>query len=40
MYKYFKRDSHSAWRKNDSVINREKTATFGEKSLRTLGPKI
>ena len=28
------------WRKNDLVINRAKTATFGEKSLITLGPKI
>ena len=40
MYTYLKKDSHFAWRKNDLVINRAKTATFGEKSLRTLGPKI
>ena len=36
MYKYFKKNSHSARRKNDLVINRAKTTTFGEKSLRTL----
>ena len=36
----FKKGSHSARRKNDLVVNRAKTTTFGEKSLRTLGPKI
>ena len=40
MYTYFKKDSHSARRKNGLVINRVKTTTFGEKSLRTMGPKI
>ena len=40
MYAYFKNYSHSARRKNDLVINREKTATFDEKSLTTRGPKI
>ena len=34
---YFKKSSHSASRKDDFVVNRVKTATFGEKSL---GPKI
>ena len=37
---YFKKGSHSARRKNDLVINREKTTMFVEKSRRTLGPKI
>ena len=37
---YFKKGSHSARRKNDLVINRAKTTTFSEKSLRTLRPKI
>ena len=37
---YFKKSSHSASRKDDFVVNRAKTATFGEKSLRTVGPKI
>ena len=37
---YFKNGSHSARRKNDLVINRAKTTTFSEKSLRTLRPKI
>ena len=36
---YFKKGSHSARRKNDLIINREKTTMFVEKSLRTLGPK-
>ena len=40
MHKYFKKGSHSAGRKNDLVVNRAKTTTFSEKSLRTLGPKI
>ena len=40
MYTYFKKDSHSARRKSDLVINRAKTTTFGEKSLRISGPKI
>ena len=40
MYTYLKKNSHFAWRKNDFFINRAKTTTFGEKSLRTLGPKI
>ena len=37
---YFKKSSHSASRKDDLVVNRAKTATFGEKSLRTVGPNI
>ena len=37
---YFKKSSYSARRKNDLVVNRAKTTTFGGKSLRTLGPKI
>ena len=40
MYTYFKKDSHSHKIKNDSVINRVKTTMFGEKGLRSLGPKI
>ena len=40
MNTYFKKDSHYARRKNDLVINRARTTTFGEKSLRTLGPEI
>ena len=40
MYTYFKKGSHSAKRKNDLVVNREKTTTFGKKSLRTLKHKI
>ena len=40
MQTYFKKGSHSARRKNGLVINRTKTTTFGEKSLRTLGLKI
>ena len=37
MHRYFKKGSHSARRRNDLVVNRAKTTTFGEKSLRTLG---
>ena len=37
---YFKKGSHSGRRKNDLHVNRVKTATFSEKSFRTLGPKI
>ena len=40
MHTYSKKGSHSAWRKNDLVINSAKTAVFSEKSLRPLGPKI
>ena len=40
MHIYFKKGSHSARRKNDLAVNRAKTTTFREKSLRTLGPKI
>ena len=40
MYTCFKKDSHFTWKKNDLVINRAKTTTFVEKSLRTLGAKI
>ena len=40
MHIYFKKGSHSARRRNDLVVNRAKSATFVEKSLRTLGPKI
>ena len=40
MYTYFKKGSHSAKRKNDLVVNREKTTTFGKNSLRTLKHKI
>ena len=40
MHTYFKKDSHSARRKNDLVINRAKNTAFGEKSIRTLGPEI
>ena len=40
MYTYLKKGSHSSRRKNDFVVNREKTATFGKKSLRTLEHKI
>ena len=40
MHIYFKNGSHSARRKNNLVINRGKTTTFDEKSLRTQGPKI
>ena len=34
MHTHFKKVSHSAWRKNELVVNRAKTTTFGEKSLR------
>ena len=40
IHTYFKKDSHSARRKTDLVVNMAKTITFGEKSLRPLGPKI
>ena len=40
MCTYFKKGSHSARRKNDLVVNRAKTTTFGEKSVRILEPKI
>ena len=40
MHTYLKKGLHSARIKNDLVINRGKTTTLGEKSLRTLGPKI
>ena len=40
MHTYFKKGSHSARKNNDLVVNRAKTTTFCEKSLRTLGPKI
>ena len=40
MHIYFKKGSHFARRKNDIVVNRAKTTTFGKKRLRTLGPKI
>ena len=39
MHTYFQKGSHSARTKNDFVVNRAKTTTFGEKSLRTLGRK-
>ena len=40
MYTFFKKGSHYASRKNDVVVNRAKTTTFREKSLRPLGPEI
>ena len=40
MHTYFKKGSHSPSRKNGLVVNRAKTTTFGEKSLRTLVHKI
>ena len=40
MRTYFKKGSQSAKKKNDLVVNRAKTTTFGEKSLRTSEPKI
>ena len=40
MHIYFKKCSHSARRRNDLVVNRAKSTTSVEKSLRTLGPKI
>ena len=39
MHIHFKRSSRSVGRKNYLVVNRAKTITFGEKSLRILGPK-
>ena len=39
MHTYFQKGSHSARTKNDFVVNRAKTTTFGEKSIRTLGRK-
>ena len=39
MHTYLKKDSSSARRKND-FVKRAKTKTFGEKSLRSMGPKI
>ena len=40
MHTYFKKSSHPARETNDLVLNRAKTTTFGENSLRTFGPKI
>ena len=40
MYTHFKKGLHSARRNNDLVVYRAETATFGQKSLKTLGPKI
>ena len=40
MHTYFKKGSHSVRKKKDLAVNRVKTTTCGEKSLRTLGPKI
>ena len=40
MRTYFKKGSQSVRRKDDLVVNRAKTTALGEKSLRTLGPKI
>ena len=37
---YFKKGSQSVRRIDDLVVNRAKTTALGEKSLRTLGPKI
>ena len=37
---YFKKGLHYGRRKNDLVVNRVKIRTFGEKSLKTLEPKI
>ena len=39
MHTYFKKGSYSARRKNELIVNREKTSTFGEKILRSLGHK-
>ena len=39
MHIHFKRSSRSVGRKNYLVVNRAKTITFGEKSLRILGSK-
>ena len=35
-----RKSPHFARRKNHCVVNRVKTTTFGEKSLRTLEPKV
>ena len=40
MYTYFTKGSQSGRRIIDIVVNRAKTTTFGEKSLKTLGPKL
>ena len=40
MCTYFKKASHAARRKNNLVVNRAKTTTFGEKSLRNWDLKI
>ena len=40
MHTYLKKGPHSTRRKNNLVVNRAKTTTFGEKSLRTSGLKI
>ena len=40
MRTYFKKGSQSAKKKNNLVVNRAKTTTFGENSLRTSEPKI
>ena len=37
---YFKKGLQYGRRKNDLVVNRVKIRTFGEKSLKTLEPKI
>ena len=37
---HFKKGSYSTRRKNNLVVNRARTTTFGEKSLQILGPKI
>ena len=40
MHTYFEKGLHSARGKNDLAVNRAKTKTFSETSLRTLGPII
>ena len=40
MHTYFKKGSHYASWKNGLVVIRTKTTMFGEKSLKTSGPKI
>ena len=37
MSTYFKKGSRFARRKNNSIVNREKTTTFVEKSLKDTG---
>ena len=37
MHTYLRKGSHSTRRKNDLVVNRAKTTTFGEKSLKDIG---